>query len=124
MTQLLRLFLQLCRCPPIYTALSMNTNLAVTIKMMCWAGSTMGQLDQLDKCSSDKERECSISRETVQNRKVAGQLSSRIPLEKRKDLSPKEYSTTHGKGDNSHLTTIIPTPWPAESSASTDSLFS
>ena len=99
----------------------MNTNLAVTIKMMCWAGSTMGQLD---KCSSDKERECSISRETVQNRKVAGQLSSRIPLEKRKDLSPKEYSTTHGKGDNSHLTTIIPTPWPAESSASTDSLFS
>jgi hypothetical protein len=104
MTQLLRLFLQLCRCPPIYTALSMNTNLAVTIKMMCW--------------------ECSISRETVQNRKVAGQLSSRIPLEKRKDLSPKEYSTTHGKGDNSHLTTIIPTPWPAESSASTDSLFS
>ena len=103
MTQLLRLFLQLCRCPPIYTALSMNTNLAVTIKMMCW--------------------ECSISRETVQNRKVAGQLSSRIPLEKRKDLSPKEYSTTHGKGDNSHLTTIIPTPWLAESSASTDSLF-
>ena len=90
--------------PPIYTALSMNTNLAVTIKMMCW--------------------ECSISRETVQNRKVAGQLSSRIPLEKRKDLSPKEYSATHGKGDNSHLTTIIPTPWPAESSASTDSLFS
>ena len=73
--------------------------------------------DLLDRCSNDKEREHSISKEAMQNRKcmkVAKQICSRIPTEQDKDASNREYSTTHKKSDDSLSTTTVPTPWPAE----------
>ena len=56
--------------------------------------------DQLDKCRNDKEREYSVSRETMQTRKcrmVAEQLGSGIPQEQCKDVPTRKYSTTHEK---------------------------